>query len=56
MSEVSVSPYVVTLKGQAGAYRLALWSDGEFAYSLQFSSALPEQDWVDLLTVIAAPK
>ena len=40
----------------AGAYRLALWSDGEFAYSLQFSSALPEQDWVDLLTVIAAPK
>ena len=56
VSEVSVSPYVVTLKGQAGAYRLALWSDGEFAYSLQFSSALPEQDWVDLLTVIAAPK
>ena len=54
VSEVSVSPYVVTLKGQAGAYRLALWSDGEFAYSLQFSSALPEQDWVDLLAVIAA--
>lgn len=56
VSEVSVSPYVVTLKGQAGAYRLALWSDGEFAYSLQFSSALPEQDWVDLLTGIAAAK
>ena len=54
VSEVSVSPYTVTLKGQAGAYRLALWSDGEFAYSLQFSSALPEQDWVDLLAVIAA--
>ena len=56
VSEVSVSPYVVTLKGQAGAYRLALWSDGEFAYSLQFSSALPEQDWVDLLAVIPVSK
>ena len=56
VSEVSVSPYVVTLKGQAGAYRLALWSDGEFAYSLQFSSALPEQDWVDLLTAITVSK
>ena len=56
VSEVSVSPYVVTLKGQAGAYRLALWSDGEFAYSLQFSSALPEQDWVDLLVANAVSK
>ena len=56
VSEVSVSPYTVTLKGQAGTYRLALWSDGEFAYSLQFSSALPEQDWVDLLTAITVSK
>ena len=56
VSEVAVSPYVVTLKGQAGAYRLALWSDGEFAYSLQFSSALPEQDWVDLLVANAVSK
>lgn len=55
VSEVSVAPYTVTLKGEEGGYQLALWSDGEFAYSLQFSSGFPERDWVELLGSIAAP-
>lgn len=39
----------VTLKGEAGQYRLALWQDKAYSYSANTSQAYSEAEWTDML-------
>ncbi len=48
-ADLELNGRTVTLKGNGGVYPLALWTDGEYAYSLYLSQPLPEADWADLL-------
>lgn len=40
----------VTLKGNGGTYSLALWTDGEYAYSLRFDSGVSEEALLQIIT------
>lgn len=44
----------VTLKGEAGAYVLAVWTDGTFSYSLRLSQGLTEAQWRAVLDSASA--
>lgn len=50
--EMTIDTYSVSLKGSAGEYVLATWSNGEFSYSLQLSSGISEAKWGDLVSTI----
>lgn len=39
----------VTLKGDGGAYALAVWTDGSFSYSLGLSQGVAAEEWLTLL-------
>lgn len=39
----------VTLKGENGAYTLAVWTDGTYSYSLSLSQGLSQAQWADVL-------
>lgn len=39
----------VTLKGEDGAYTLAVWTDGTYSYSLSLSQGLSQAQWADVL-------
>lgn len=49
---VTVQNRPVTLKGNAGSFSLALWSDGEYAYSLRLTFGMPEPEWNELIASI----
>lgn len=38
-----------TLKGNDSSYALAIWTDGEFAYSLSLSEGIEETEWIEIL-------
>ena len=40
----------VTLKGNGGTYSLALWTDGEYAYSLRFDSGVSEEALLQIIS------
>lgn len=42
---IPVNGIDVTLKGSGGAYVLAVWTDGTYAYSLSVSSGISAEDW-----------
>ena len=46
---LDVSGRSVTLKGYDGAYSLAVWTDGTYAYSLRLSHAAAEKQWYEIL-------
>lgn len=46
---LSLGDCSVTLKGESGAYLLALWQDGTYSYSIHSSAAYSEAEWADLL-------
>ena len=39
----------VTLKGETGSYTLAIWTDGNYSYSLSLSSGQPESVWQTII-------
>lgn len=39
----------VTLKGESGAYALAIWQDGSYSYSMKFSVPLTKTEWTSVL-------
>lgn len=47
---LSLGDCSVTLKGESGAYLLALWQDGTYSYSIHSSEAYSEAEWADLLS------
>lgn len=42
----------VTLRGQSDGYTLAVWTRGDFSYSLTLSQPLSVQDWTELILSI----
>lgn len=49
VKEISVDSLYVTLKGTAGAYTLAVWSDEDYSYSLRLSKGLTEAEWQSVI-------
>ena len=47
--EITVNDRIVTLKGNDGAYVLAVWTDGTYAYSLSVSSGVSAKNWHTIL-------
>ena len=43
--EITAAGCAVTLKGEAGTFTLAIWTDGTYSYSLSLSSAEPADVW-----------
>lgn len=39
----------VTLKGESGAYALAIWQDGSYSYSMKSSVPLTKTEWTSVL-------
>lgn len=46
---VTVGDCEVQLRGQTDGYVLAVWTDGDYAYSLSLSQAQPENVWEQML-------
>ena len=49
ITEIQVGGQTVTLKGNEGSYSLAVWTDGEFSYSLSLSPAIGAAEWETVL-------
>ena len=47
--EITVGGCTVTLRGNDGTYTLALWTDGEFSFSLRLSAPASEREWCEIL-------
>lgn len=54
VAKITAGGLSVTLKGDAGAYVLAVWTDGTFSYSLQLSQGLTEAQWRTVLDGVPA--
>ena len=50
--EITAGPVQGTLKGESGTYTLAVWTDGEFSYSLALTEGLPAENWEVLINEI----
>lgn len=48
-AELVVDGHSVLLKGNDGVYSLAIWTDGEYAYSLSLSQPVTEEEWSRIL-------
>ena len=48
--KMRVNDYDVTLKGNDAVYSLAIWTDGDYAYSLSLSDGRAEPEWKIILT------
>lgn len=48
-TEIIAAGCSVVLRGDDGRYTLAIWTDGEFSYSLSLSQAVTEEDWCEVL-------
>lgn len=46
------SGHKVTIKGDANGFKLALWEDGDFAYSIRSDEALSKQQMSDLVNSV----
>lgn len=52
VTEFEAGSITVTLKGDAGQYTLAIWTDGSYSYSLSLSDGLSLSDWQALMNSI----
>ena len=46
---ITAAGCTVTLKGETGSYTLAIWTDGNYSYSLSLSSGQPESVWQTII-------
>lgn len=51
-TELEANGTTVTLKGDAGQYTLANWTDGSYSYSLSLTDGLSLSDWQTLISSI----
>lgn len=49
VKEITVGANTVTLKGENNVFTLAVWTDGEYSYSLDISSGLSEDEWSEMI-------
>lgn len=47
-TEIFVNNVTIVLKGNNGAYTLAIWTDGGFSYSLSLSEGKTESEWKNI--------
>ena len=47
--QMSINGYDVILKGNDNVYSLAIWTDGDYSYSLSFSDGKMELEWKIIL-------
>lgn len=52
VTEFEAGSITVTLKGDAGQYTLAIWTDGSYSYSISLSDGLSLSDWQALMNSI----
>lgn len=52
LTELEANGTTVTLKGYAGQYTLAIWTDGSYSYSLSLTDGLSLSDWQTLISSI----
>lgn len=52
LTELESNGTTVTLKGDAGQYTLAIWTDGSYSYSLSLTDGLSLSDWQTLISSI----
>ena len=52
VTELEANGMTVTLKGGAGQYTLAIWTDGSYSYSLSLSDGMSLSDWQTLIDSI----
>lgn len=50
---LTVNGCVVTLKGEADSYTLAIWQDGTYSYSLSLSAGQPASVWESIVEGVA---
>lgn len=50
ITALELTPFTAALKGNAEGYQLAVWSDGEFSYSIKLSFEISEAEWYDLFS------
>lgn len=49
VAKVTAGGLPVALKGDGGAYVLAVWTDGAFSYSLRLSQGVSEAEWLAII-------
>lgn len=49
VKEITVGANTVTLKGETDTFTLAVWTDGEYSYSLDISKGLSEDEWIEMI-------
>lgn len=49
VKEITVGSSMVTLKGNTESFTLAVWTDGEYSYSLDISGGLSEDEWIKMI-------
>lgn len=49
VKEITVGANTVTLKGNTDSFTLAVWTDGDYSYSLDISSGLSEDEWTEMI-------
>lgn len=52
VTEFEAGSITVTLKGDAGQYALAIWTDGSYSYSLSLSDGISLSDWQTMMSSI----
>lgn len=50
--EISAGGISAILKGESGKYTLAVWSDGEYSYSLSLFDGISAAEWEDIIMKI----
>ena len=49
VKEIMVGANPVTLKGENDVFTLAVWTDGNYSYSLDISKGLSEDEWSEMI-------
>lgn len=54
-TEVTVLNTPVTLKGNAALYHLAIWTDGQYSYSMKLSTGVSQEEMIALVQLVETP-
>ena len=54
VKEIMAGANPVTLKGENNVFTLAVWTDGNYSYSLDISKGLSEDEWSEMIQLACA--
>lgn len=52
VTESTINDNAVTLKGNEGAYSLAIWSDGEYSFSIRLTDGVTQEEMTSIISEI----